>query len=257
MLEKIFVTKDTQNKKVYRVYGTYDGQNPWFYEIDKDFETLKSNEKIDIDKEREAFVPKDEKTNAIFNNSEETVDGSEQSEQIINMADGVFEQQIPDASVIPAYYKGPTGTGRLVYTFVGRDGISYYRVYGTVDGANKGFYSSNEFGNTVTVESVIDVSIENMTIAPYNFVVKPVEGTTPSEANGFAKDAAQSSKAGFDVYKYETNSYASAYRSFGEVTNVIDPSATKGWHRITAEGKYDTRFGAPKFPSLRALKKSS
>ncbi|WP_166082627.1 DUF7507 domain-containing protein [Erysipelothrix anatis] len=251
--EKIFVTKDTQNKKVYRVYGTYDGQNPGFYEIDKDFETLKSNEKIDIDKEREAFVPKDDKPNEVMRPKEEITNdaiSSGESEDVISLSasEADFEEKTPTS--VPSYYTGPTNQDRKVYKFVGRDGFNYYRVYGSLAGENEGFYASDQYGLGLEISAPIDLSIEDITLAPYRFKALPVEGTVP-----FPKDDTISGTAGYDVYKYETNISGQAYRSYGVIENISDVDSTKGWHRMTSQGKYDTTYGNPISATIKSIDK--
>jgi len=59
---------------------------------------------------------------------------------------GGYEQTIPIPTDIPAYYHTTVVGGITIYRFTGRDNNLYYRIYGTIDGENEGFYVTDMFG---------------------------------------------------------------------------------------------------------------
>ncbi|MDQ0360780.1 DUF7927 domain-containing protein [Breznakia pachnodae] len=156
------------------------------------------------------------------------------SEEVTVFASGFVENTSP--SDIPAYYESKTittGDGSVLYYFKGRNNNTYYRIYGSQDGAADAFYETNSQG-TITSTTAIDTDSEKTTIAPYILVGE----TYTSVPTTITKEDTISTTVGYDVYSFDGADGNKVYVAYGYISNVSDPSSTKGWYELDKDEDY-------------------
>ncbi|MDQ0360776.1 DUF7927 domain-containing protein [Breznakia pachnodae] len=149
-------------------------------------------------------------------------------EQVQTFAAGFVENTSP--SDIPTYYESKpitTGDGTVLYYFKGRNNNTYYRIYGSQDGAADAFYETNSQG-TITSTTTIDTDSEKLTIAPYIFVGE----TYTSVPTTITKEDTISTTARYDVYSFDGADGNKIYVAYGYISNVNSPETTKGWYEL-------------------------
>ncbi|MDQ0360773.1 DUF7927 domain-containing protein [Breznakia pachnodae] len=161
------------------------------------------------------------------------------SEEVTVLAAGFVENDSPNASDVPTYYESKeitTGDGTILYSFKGRNNNTYYRVYGSQDGAADAFYETNSQG-IITSTTPVDTTTEKTTIAPYLF-----EGEIFSSVpTTITKEDTITTTAGYDVYSFDGADGNKIYVAYGYISNVSDPDSTKGWYELDEDKEYKVK----------------
>lgn len=128
---------------------------------------------------------------------------------------------------VPSYYTSfPAGENTTVYTFVGRDGVTYYRIYGTNTSGVTGFFECDQYGENEAALPVV-LNDEFNTLAPYVYASL----AAPSMPTGLV--LANSNPY---LYSYPGTDGATQYRIYGVKLN--DPADTaQHWYATDATGK--------------------
>ena len=191
----------------YRVYGTVNGVEG-YYACDENGALLEPYQLVDIEAEQKTLT-----------NDTPSIS----MRGLVNFA--LSSSATP--TTIPAYYTSfPAGENTTVYTFVGRDGVTYYRIYGTNTSGVTGFFACDQYGENESATPIV-LNDEYNTIAPYVY----------------ASLAAPSVPAGLTLvssnpylYSYPAADGTTQYRMYGVKLN--DPTDTdKHWYAADATGK--------------------
>ena len=190
----------------YRVYGTVDGVEG-YYACDENGTLLVPYELIDIVAEQEELASG---TPSISTR-------------------GLMNFSLTPAATpptVPSYYSSfPAGENTTVYTFVGRDGATYYRIYGTNTSGETGFFACDQYGENEGA-SPLDMDNEYNTIAPCAFVSL----AAPSMPTGLTQVSSNPY-----LYSYPGADGTTQYRVYGVKLN--DPTDTnKHWYATDDAG---------------------
>lgn len=190
----------------YRVYGTVDGVEG-YYACDENGTLLVPFELIDIEAERETLA---------------TGTPSISTRGLVNFS--LSASATPPT--VPSYYSSfPAGENTTVYTFEGRDGVTYYRIYGTNTSGETGFFACDQFGENEGA-SPLDMDSEYNTIAPYAYVSL----SAPSMPTGLTQVSSNPY-----LYSYPGADGTTQYRIYGVKLN--DPTDTdKHWYATDDAG---------------------
>lgn len=162
---------------------------------------------------------------------EKTEEKAEKKEGETRRAVG-FEQTTPVS--VPQYYETVTGGTNTVYKFKGRNNQEYFRVYGTVDGSNEGFYTSNQHGEQIDTSAPINLDNEYNTIAPYDFEAGELS-VMPND--GYIREPVISDDRGYTVYSYTNHNQLKEYRFFGKIKNAGPGYSTNQWYYCDNTGE--------------------
>lgn len=191
----------------YRVYGMVNGVEG-YYACDENGTLLEPYQLVDIEAEQDTL--------AIGTPSIST-------RGLVNFA--LSASATP--TTVPTYYTSfPAGENTTVYTFVGRDGVTYYRIYGTNTSGVTGFFDCDQYGENESAAPVV-LDDEFNTIAPFEYasLAAPTmpTGLTLVSSNPY-------------LYSYPDADGATQYRMYGVKLN--DPTDTsQHWYATDASGK--------------------
>ena len=190
----------------YRVYGTVNGVEG-YYACDENGTLLEPYQLVDIVAEQETLT-----------NDTPSIS----TRGLVNFS--LSSSATP--TTIPAYYTSfPAGENTTVYTFVGRDGVTYYRIYGTNTSGVTGFFACDQYGENESASPIV-LNDEFNTIAPYEYasLAAPTmpTGLTLVSSNPY-------------LYSYPAADGTTQYRMYGVKLN--DPTDTnKHWYATDATG---------------------
>lgn len=190
----------------YRVYGTVNGVEG-YYACDENGTLLEPYQLVDIEAEQETLT-----------NDTPSIS----TRGLVNFS--LSSSATP--TTIPAYYTSyPAGENTTVYTFVGRDGVTYYRIYGTNTSGVTGFFACDQYGENEAVAPVV-LNDEFNTIAPYVYASL----AAPSMPSGLTLVSSNPY-----LYSYPGADGTTQYRMYGVKLN--DPTDTdKHWYATDAAG---------------------
>ena len=190
----------------YRVYGIVNGVEG-YYACDKNGTLLEPYQLVDIVAEQETLA---------------TGTPSISTRGLVNFS--LSASATP--TTIPAYYTSfPAGANTTVYTFMGRDGVTYYRIYGTNTSGVTGFFACDQYGENEAAVPVV-LNDEFNTIAPYVYASL----AAPSMPSGLTLVSSNPY-----LYSYPGADGTTQYRMYGVKLN--DPTDTdKHWYAADAAG---------------------
>ncbi|MEA4929333.1 MAG: SH3 domain-containing protein [Candidatus Limiplasma sp.] len=191
----------------YRVYGIVNGVEG-YYACDENGTLLEPYQLVDIAAEQETLT-----------NDTPSIS----TRGLVNFA--LSSSATP--TTIPAYYTSfPAGENTTVYTFVGRDGVTYYRIYGTNTSGVTGFFACDQYGENESATPIV-LNDEFNTIAPYVYASL----AAPSMPTGLTLASSNPY-----LYSYPAADGTTQYRMYGVKLN--DPTDTdKHWYATDAAGK--------------------
>ena len=190
----------------YRVYGTVNGVEG-YYACDENGTLLEPYQLVDIQAEQDTLA---------------TGTPSISTRGLVNFS---LTPSVT-APTVPAYYTSfPAGANTTVYTFVGRDGVTYYRIYGTNTSGVTGFFACDQYGENESASPVV-LNDEFNTIAPYVYASL----SAPSMPTGLTLVSSNPY-----LYSYPGADGTTQYRIYGVKLN--DPTDTnKHWYATDATG---------------------
>lgn len=190
----------------YRVYGTVNGVEG-YYACDENGTLLEPYQLVDIVAEQETLT-----------NDTPSIS----TRGLVNFS--LSSSATP--TTIPAYYTSfPAGENTTVYTFVGRDGVTYYRIYGTNTSGQTGFFACDQYGENESASPIV-LNDEFNTIAPYVYASL----SAPSMPTGLTLVSSNPY-----LYSYPAADGTTQYRIYGVKLN--DPTDTdKHWYATDATG---------------------
>ena len=205
-ITEIYTFIGSDGVQYYRVYGTVDGVEG-YYACDENGTLLVPYELIDIVAEQEELASG---TPSISTR-------------------GLMNFSLTPAATpptVPSYYSSfPAGENTTVYTFEGRDGVTYYRIYGTNTSGETGFFACDQFGENEG-PSPLDMDGEYNTIAPYAYVSL----AAPTMPTGLTQVSSNPY-----LYSYSGADGTTQYRVYGVKLN--DPTDTdKHWYAADDAG---------------------